>query len=121
MSAQPKLSMQPHHLRQPDGHRRLRVRRIRRAGRARRTSCTTTSASSASCRCARHKTRAITTYRQGDCTFLINEDPDSFAADFAAAHGPSACGFAIRVNKLAEWARVQALKNGAESDQPTRN
>jgi len=62
---------------------------------------------------ARHKTRAITTYRQGECTFLINEDPDSFAADFAAAHGPSACGFAIRVNKLAEWARVQALKNGA--------
>ena len=62
---------------------------------------------------ARHKTRAITTYRQGDCTFLINEDPDSFAADFATEHGPSACGFAIRVNKLAEWARVQALKNGA--------
>ncbi len=64
---------------------------------------------------ARHKTRAISTYRQGDCTFLINEDPDSFAARFAAEHGPSACGFAIRVNKLAEWARVQALKNGAES------
>ena len=64
---------------------------------------------------ARHKSRAISTYRQGDCTFLINEDPDSFAARFAAEHGPSACGFAIRVNKLAEWARVQALKNGAES------
>jgi 4-hydroxyphenylpyruvate dioxygenase len=63
---------------------------------------------------ARHKTRPISTYRQGDCTFLINEDPDSFAADFAAKHGPSACGFAIRINKLAEWARVQALKNGAE-------
>ena len=62
---------------------------------------------------ARHKTRAISTYRQGDCTFLINEDPDSFAADFAAKHGPCACGFAIRVNKLAEWVRVQALKNGA--------
>ena len=51
---------------------------------------------------ARHKTRAISTYRQGDCTFLINEDPDGFAARFAAEHGPSACGFAIRVNKLAE-------------------
>ncbi|MET0289401.1 MAG: 4-hydroxyphenylpyruvate dioxygenase [Pseudoxanthomonas sp.] len=63
---------------------------------------------------ARHRMRPISTYRQGDCTFLINEDPDSFAADFAAQHGPSACGFAIRVNKLAEWARVQALKNGAE-------
>ena len=67
---------------------------------------------------ARHKTRAISTYRQNDCTFLINEDPDSFAADFAAEHGPSACGFAIRVNKLAEWARVQALKNGAEQIGP---
>jgi 4-hydroxyphenylpyruvate dioxygenase len=63
---------------------------------------------------ARHKTRPIYNYRQNDCTFLINEDPDSFAADFAAKHGPSACGFAIRVNKLAEWARVQALKNGAQ-------
>ena len=63
---------------------------------------------------ARHKTRKITNYRQGDCTFLINEDPDSFAAEFARLHGPSACGFAVRVNKLAEWVRVQALKNGAE-------
>ena len=63
---------------------------------------------------ARHRTRKITNYRQGDCTFLINEDPDSFAADFAAQHGPSACGFAVRVKKLAEWVRVQALKNGAE-------
>ena len=64
---------------------------------------------------ARHKSRPIYNYRQNDCTFLINEDPDSFAADFAAKHGPSACGFAIRVNKLAEWVRVQALKNGAQS------
>lgn len=64
---------------------------------------------------ARHKTRPISTYRQGDCTFLINEDPDSFAARFAQQHGPSACGFAIRVKKLADWARTQALKNGAEA------
>ncbi len=64
---------------------------------------------------ARHTSRKITNYRQGDCTFLINEDPDSFAADFAAKHGPSACGFAVRVRKLAEWVRVQALRNGAES------
>jgi len=64
---------------------------------------------------ARHKKRPIFNYRQNDCTFLINEDPDSFAAEFAARHGPSACGFAIRVNKLAEWVRMQALKNGAEA------
>ena len=65
-------------------------------------------------RVARHRTRAITTWRQGDCTFLLNEDPDSFAARFAEKHGPSACGFAIRVRKLADWARTQALRNGAE-------
>jgi 4-hydroxyphenylpyruvate dioxygenase len=64
---------------------------------------------------ARHRTRPISTYRQGDCTFLINEDPDSFAARFAEQHGPSACGFAIRVKKLADWARTQAIRNGAEA------
>jgi 4-hydroxyphenylpyruvate dioxygenase len=64
---------------------------------------------------AKHKTRAITLYRQGSCDFLINEDPDSFAADFAAKHGPSACGFGIRVSKPAEWARGEAIKNGGEA------
>ncbi|MDR3389330.1 MAG: 4-hydroxyphenylpyruvate dioxygenase [Rudaea sp.] len=64
---------------------------------------------------ARHKTRAITLYRQGECDFVVNEEPDSFAADFAAKHGPSACGFGIRVSKPAGWAREQALKNGGEA------
>ncbi|MEO8459432.1 MAG: 4-hydroxyphenylpyruvate dioxygenase [Dokdonella sp.] len=61
---------------------------------------------------ARHKRRAITLYRQGECSFLVNEEPDSFAADFAAKHGPCATGFAIRFSKPAEWVREQALKNG---------
>ena len=39
----------------------------------------------------RHKSRPITVYRQGGVNFLVNEDPDSFAADFATAHGPCAC------------------------------
>ena len=64
---------------------------------------------------AHHRSRPITTWRQGDCTLLLNEDPDSFAARFAQKHGPSACGFAIRVQKLADWARTQALRNGAEA------
>ena len=37
---------------------------------------------------ARHKQRKITLYRQGDCNFLVNEEPNSFAADFAAKHDP---------------------------------
>ena len=47
----------------------------------------------------KHKTRPITVYRQNGVNFLVNEDPDSFAADFAKAHGPSACGFGIRFRK----------------------
>jgi 4-hydroxyphenylpyruvate dioxygenase len=64
---------------------------------------------------AKHKSRDITLYRQGECDFLVNGDTDSFAADFAAKHGPCACGFAIRVSKPAEWARSEALKNGGEA------
>ncbi|HWU52214.1 MAG TPA: 4-hydroxyphenylpyruvate dioxygenase [Tahibacter sp.] len=61
---------------------------------------------------ARHRHRAITLYRQGGVNFLVNEDPDSFAADFAKAHGPCACGFAIRVQKPADWVAGQAVANG---------
>jgi 4-hydroxyphenylpyruvate dioxygenase len=63
---------------------------------------------------ARHKTRKITLYRQGTCNFLVNEEPNSFASDFAAKHGPSACGFAIRFNRPAEDVLQTALGNGAE-------
>ena len=31
----------------------------------------------------RHRKRPITVYRQNGVNFLVNEDPDSFAADFA--------------------------------------
>ncbi|WP_162823619.1 4-hydroxyphenylpyruvate dioxygenase [Lysobacter sp. TY2-98] len=48
---------------------------------------------------ARHKTRAITLFRQGGVNFLLNEEPNSFASKFAEEHGPSACGFAIRFTK----------------------
>ncbi|HVJ39601.1 MAG TPA: 4-hydroxyphenylpyruvate dioxygenase, partial [Stenotrophomonas sp.] len=63
----------------------------------------------------KHKTRAITLYRQGGVNFLVNEDPDSFAADFAAAHGPCACGFAIRFRKPADEVFEGVLGNGGEA------
>ena len=62
---------------------------------------------------ARHRRKRVTLYRQGDCNFLVNEEPDSFAAAFARRHGPSACGFAIRFSKPAAWVRERALGNGA--------
>jgi 4-hydroxyphenylpyruvate dioxygenase len=63
---------------------------------------------------ARHRGRKVTLYRQGDINFLVNEEPDSFAADFARAHGPSACGFAIRVAD-APRARAWAIDRGADA------
>ncbi|TKR29644.1 4-hydroxyphenylpyruvate dioxygenase [Luteimonas gilva] len=62
-----------------------------------------------------HKTRPITVYRQGGVNFLVNEDPDSFAADFAAAHGPCACGFAIRFKKPGAEVFKAVLGNGGEA------
>jgi 4-hydroxyphenylpyruvate dioxygenase len=44
-----------------------------------------------------HATRKITFYRQGGVNFLVNEEPDSFASQFAAEHGPCCTGFALRV------------------------
>jgi 4-hydroxyphenylpyruvate dioxygenase len=43
----------------------------------------------------RHATRNITFYRQGGVNFLVNEEPDSYASEFAAAHGPCCTGFAF--------------------------
>jgi 4-hydroxyphenylpyruvate dioxygenase len=63
---------------------------------------------------ATHKTKQITLYRQGGCNFLVNQEPNSFAADFAAKHGPSACGFAIRFNRPAADVLKTALGNGAK-------
>jgi 4-hydroxyphenylpyruvate dioxygenase len=62
----------------------------------------------------KHKSRPITVYRQGGVNFLINEDSGSFASDFAAKHGPCACGFAIRFKKPANEVLKAVLANGGE-------
>jgi 4-hydroxyphenylpyruvate dioxygenase len=63
---------------------------------------------------ARHQSRAITLYRQGAVNFLVNEEPEGFAARFAAEHGPSCVGFALRVADR-EKACQYTLARGAES------
>lgn len=46
---------------------------------------------------AHHPQKVLTLYRQGRINFLVNEDPNSFAGEFAKLHGPCCTGFAIRV------------------------
>ena len=46
---------------------------------------------------ARHKTKDISLYRQGDINYVVNRVPDSHAARFVAEHGPCAPSMAWRV------------------------
>jgi 4-hydroxyphenylpyruvate dioxygenase len=55
----------------------------------------------------------VVLYRQGDINFIVNNEPKSYAAYFAAEHGPSACGMAFRV-KDAHKAYARALELGAQ-------
>jgi 4-hydroxyphenylpyruvate dioxygenase len=63
----------------------------------------------------RHRSRPITVYRQGGVNFLLNEETDGFAAEFAAAHGPSACGFAIRFKQPVSEVLAAVKVNGGEA------
>src|SRR5215470_14904100 len=59
---------------------------------------------------ARHRSKAVDLYRQGDANFIINREPRSLAAYFAAEHGPCACGLAFRVaDSHKAYARALAL------------
>ncbi len=62
---------------------------------------------------ARHKSRDISLYRQGDITYVLNRDPDSHAARFVAEHGPCAPAMAWRVVD-AQHALKCAVDYGAE-------
>lgn len=68
---------------------------------------------------AKHRSKDVVLYRQGDINFIVNREPKSHAAYFAAEHGPSACGMAFRVRD-AHFAYNRALELGAQPiDIPT--
>jgi 4-hydroxyphenylpyruvate dioxygenase len=62
---------------------------------------------------AKHRSKDVVLYRQGDINFIVNREPNSPAAYFAAEHGPSACGMAFRV-KDSHKAYARALELGAQ-------
>jgi 4-hydroxyphenylpyruvate dioxygenase len=62
---------------------------------------------------ARHRSKNVTLFRQGDINFVLNAEPGSFAARFAAEHGPCAPAMAFRVVD-AEAAYRRALSLGAK-------
>src|SRR5438874_13411485 len=61
---------------------------------------------------AKHRSKNVLLYRQGDINFIVNAEPDSFAQAFARVHGPSICAIAFRVREAA-FAYKSAIDNGA--------
>ena len=62
---------------------------------------------------AKHRSKDVVLYRQGEINFIVNREPRSPAGYFAAEHGPSACGLAFRVRD-SHAAYALALERGAQ-------
>jgi len=62
---------------------------------------------------AKHRSKNVTLYRQGNINFIINAEPGSYASYFAEEHGPCACGMAFRVAD-SHKAYELALSRGAQ-------
>ena len=62
---------------------------------------------------ARHRSKDVQLWRQGEINLIANYEPGSPAAYFTAEHGPSACGMGFRVRDAAT-AYALAIERGAE-------
>ena len=62
---------------------------------------------------ARHKTKSVTVWRQGDINYVVNAEPGSHAMKFVDRHGPCASSMAWRVVD-AKHALTHAVSKGAE-------
>ncbi|PTL83701.1 4-hydroxyphenylpyruvate dioxygenase [Vitiosangium sp. GDMCC 1.1324] len=67
---------------------------------------------------SKHPTKDIVRYKQGGINLLVNREPTGQAAEFRAAHGPSANGMAFRVAN-AKNAFEMALARGARAAEPS--
>ena len=62
---------------------------------------------------ARHRSKNVTLFRQGNVNFIVNAEADSHGSRFAAKHGPSACAMAFRVKDAAK-AYAKLIELGAK-------
>ncbi|MCH2163399.1 MAG: 4-hydroxyphenylpyruvate dioxygenase [Marinovum sp.] len=62
---------------------------------------------------ANHKTKQVELWQQGDITYILNDEPGSFAARFVEEHGPCAPSMGWRVRD-AKHAYEHAIAQGAE-------
>jgi 4-hydroxyphenylpyruvate dioxygenase len=65
---------------------------------------------------ARHRSKNVLRYKQGDVDFILNMEPRGQAAEFRGAHGPSINAMAFRVRDAAAALRL-AIERGATEAQ----
>ena len=65
---------------------------------------------------AKHRSKNVVRYRQGDINFILNMEPQGPAAQFREAHGPSANAMAFRVRDAGKALKL-ALERGAKEVQ----
>ncbi len=63
---------------------------------------------------AKHRSKNVQHFKQGDINFIVNMEPAGQPADFRVVHGPSANAMAFRV-KDARHAFDEAIKRGAKA------
>ena len=70
-------------------------------------------------RVARHRSKQVDLFRQGDIHFVINAEPGSFGQAFARVHGPSVCALGFRVaDAAAAYRRCTELGAWGVESQP---
>ncbi|HEU4625064.1 MAG TPA: 4-hydroxyphenylpyruvate dioxygenase [Steroidobacteraceae bacterium] len=62
---------------------------------------------------ARHRSKNVLRFKQGDVDFILNMEPSGQAADFRGRHGPSINAMAFRVRDAAKALRL-AVERGAK-------
>ena len=62
---------------------------------------------------AKHKSKNVYLWRQGNINIILNYQPESYAAFFFKEHGPSACAMGFRTKDAAK-AFNKAVELGAE-------
>ncbi len=68
---------------------------------------------------ARHRSKDVTLFRQGQINLILNAETRGFARDFAERHGPSVCAMAIRVEDAPRaLARAKGLGATALVNEP---
>lgn len=63
-------------------------------------------------RIGKHRSKAVTLYRQGDINLIVNAQPDSFARGRFEAHGTSVCALGVRCDDpIAAVGRATAMRS----------